>query len=311
MPSHCPFGRPHVAAIASKRPPNASVAEVSTTVFSPNSRSRSRSDTVSGATHSARRSVIHTTSASSRASIRTAASCMFSSAARTVWRSVASPSWPVASAVCVFHSASRRAVRGTPTSGGISSQRPTPSSPSETSASCSIPAASSRSAACSAAPTFFARLAVNVMPVAVSSSVATEVMRPSSSWASSTMTWECSGRIRPSDIASMASSAWLVTTTSTPAARALAASAKHDSPIGHFAAPTHSREVTDTCRQAMSDTPRGRESRSPSSVSPAHSRSSSTWAAVRDRAEGSMRAPVSPMPSSWSSGTSATLFWHR
>ncbi|CAG7116937.1 hypothetical protein PICSAR71_04175 [Mycobacterium avium subsp. paratuberculosis] len=48
----------------------------------------------------------------------------------------------------------------------------------------------------------------------VSSAVATAVTRSTSSCASSMTSSACSGRIAESDTASMASSAWLVTTTS-------------------------------------------------------------------------------------------------
>ena len=68
-------------------------------------------------------------------------------------------------------------------------------------------------------------------------------------------------------MASMASSAWLVTTTSASLARSRAISAKHSAPYAHFEAPRHSREDTDTWAQARSETPGVRSSRSPVSVS--------------------------------------------
>ena len=52
-------------------------------------------------------------------------------------------------------------------------------------------------------------------------------------------------------------------------------------PKGQEMAPTHSRAVTETCRQASLETPLSRLSRSPVSVSLAHSRSRMTSAAVR------------------------------
>ena len=105
---------------------------------------------------------------------------------------------------------------------------------------------------------------------AVSSSVATPVTRSTSSCASSTTTTSCSGSTGKLSSASMASSAWLVTTTSDSAARARASSAKHSAPNGHLAAPRHSRAVTLTWRQARSETPGSTSSRSPVPVPSAH-----------------------------------------
>ena len=72
-------------------------------------------------------------------------------------------------------------------------------------------------------------------------------------------------------MASMASSAWLVTTMSAWLARSLASSAKHSAPFGQRWAPRHSRPLTENCRQARSLTPGTSSSRSPVSVSFAHS----------------------------------------
>lgn len=80
--------------------------------------------------------------------------------------------------------------------------------------------------------------------VADSSPVATEVTRSASSWASSTTTALCSGSTAASDIASIASSAWLVTTTSTSAAFPRAFSAKQSVPYGQRVTPMHSRADT-------------------------------------------------------------------
>ena len=74
----------------------------------------------------------------------------------------------------------------------------------------------------------------------VSSSVATPVTRSTSSCASSTTTVSCSGMMLKLSSASIASIAWLVTTTSTCAARSRDSSAKHSLPKGHFWAPRHS-----------------------------------------------------------------------
>ncbi len=73
--------------------------------------------------------------------------------------------------------------------------------------------------------------------------------------------------------ASMASSAWLVTTMSARPAISRARSAKHRLPNGQRWAPMHSRAVTATCRHARSSTPGTSSSRSPLSVVSAHSRS--------------------------------------
>ena len=69
----------------------------------------------------------------------------------------------------------------------------------------------------------------------------------------------------------MASSAWLVTTTSARPASARAFSAKQSSPTGQRDAPRHSRALTDTCRHADSGTPGTSSSRSPVAVSLLHS----------------------------------------
>jgi len=61
----------------------------------------------------------------------------------------------------------------------------------------------------------------------VSSPVATEVNRSTNSCASSTTSSACSGRTGDSAMASMASSAWLVTTISAAPARLRARSEKH------------------------------------------------------------------------------------
>ncbi len=64
-----------------------------------------------------------------------------------------------------------------------------------------------------------------------------------------------------------------MTTMSASRARARDASAKHSAPYGQRAAPTHSRAGMDTSRHALSSTPGSSSSRSPVSVSSAHSRS--------------------------------------
>ena len=74
-----------------------------------------------------------------------------------------------------------------------------------------------------------------------------------------------------SDVASIASSAWLVTTMSAWAAASRALSAKQREPNGQRCAPMHSCALTETWRQAASGTPGTSSSRSPVSVSSAHS----------------------------------------
>ena len=65
----------------------------------------------------------------------------------------------------------------------------------------------------------------------------------------------------------MASSAWLVTTTSAWPALSRAFSAKQSVPNGQRAAPMHSRADTLTCAHDRSGTPGASSSRSPVSVS--------------------------------------------
>ena len=126
------------------------------------------------------------------------------------------------------------------------------------------------------------RRAVALIPGAASSCVATDVIRPSSSCASSTITMSCSGRICPSDKASMASRAWFVTMTCASRVLARARSAKQSSPCGHRDAPMHSLAVTLTCFHARSETLLSKLSRSPSSVSDAHSCNSLTCRPTRE-----------------------------
>ena len=89
------------------------------------------------------------------------------------------------------------------------------------------------------------------------------VTRSWSSWASSTTTTSYSGRTARPSKALTASMAWLVTTTSASAASCRASSLKHSAAMGHFCAPRHSIEVTETWRQARSVTPGRSSSRSP------------------------------------------------
>lgn len=151
-----------------------------------------------------------------------------------------------------------------------------------------------------------ARRAARFTVLSDSSPVTTDVTRSTSSCASSTTTTSCSGRTAKSSMASIASSAWLVTTTSAAPARSRASSAKHSAPLGHRWAPRHSRAVTENCRHAWSLTPGTISSRSPVSVSLAHSWMRWTIRPVALTSRGSKSW------SSSSSGIPAAILWrHR
>ncbi len=143
-----------------------------------------------------------------------------------------------------------------------------------------------------------ARRIATLSAVDVNSAVATLVTRSTSSWASSTTRCSCSGRTAASAMASMASSAWLVTTTSASAALARAFSEKHSLLNGQRATPMHSRAETLTCDQARSGTPGRSSSRSPVLVSSAHAVSRCTSRPSAVAANGSKS-------SSWPGGSSA------
>ncbi len=280
-----PSPSPHCAASASNVPPSASVAEVSTTVRSPKSLSRSMPLTLSGATRSAggRRSVpasSQTTSARSdseswpyASSMRTAVSCTSSRALNAALRCPALSGSSLSAlrgpmAVTQRQEVSRMSCSVSPSTWGSSSMRPGGAAAS--SALRSSPASMSWSARgwSISRPT---RRTASITDDSDNSPVTTEVTRSTSSWASSTTTTSCSGSTGSSPMASMAISAWLVTTTSTSPARALASSAKHSAPEGQRLAPRHSWALTENCRQACSLTPGTSSSRSPVSVSSAHS----------------------------------------
>ena len=162
---------------------------------------------------------------------------------------------------CLHDTAASRTADSTPAAArGSVSQRPGGRS-SSTSARPS-PASTSRSATAWSTSLPHRRAAAVTAPV-VSSAVATPVIRSTSSCASSTITTSCSGSTGRPSSASMASSAWLVTTTSARPASARAFSAKQSSPTGQRDAPRHSRALTDTCRHADSGTPGTSSSRSP------------------------------------------------
>ena len=102
----------------------------------------------------------------------------------------------------------------------------------------------------------------------------------------------CGGMMwRPASM-SNASRLWFVTTMSTSRARSRDASAKHSAPNGQRAAPTHSRAGIDTRRHAFSSTPGSSSSRSPVSVSVAHSRSRGDLPPQPARLTEPLRAPT-------------------
>ena len=213
----------------------------------------------------------------------------------------ASPSGAVAMVWRSDHRASRSATRVPLDPSSMSRHRPGRMVWNSSSRS---PASSVIFSSRPSAPSFPARRAARLSELTVISAEATAVMRPSSSWASSMTTTSCSGRTLTSDSASMASSAWLVTTTSDSRAVARAISAKHSSPWGQREAPMHSRAVTLTCFHARSGTPGSRSSRSPVSVSLAHS-------CRRTMCLPSQEISSSPMRASSGSGSRAILFMHR
>ena len=260
---------PMVPATASKLPPSSRVAEVMTTVRSSKTLSRTSIATLIGATRRTgpRRGSLasHVTSSSRSSSIRAAVSKSSSTAARATCRAASGSSpgcglssvWAARATSRIRPSAVARA-SGTPVSraSGIGSRTD----------SRSVAASSSASAASACRP---ARRAAARTEPGVSSSVIVEVTRSTSSCPSSMTRTSCSGSIwRPSK-ASMAMNEWFVTTTSTSRAASRERSTKHSATIGQRD-PRHSSALTDTCRQARSDTPGTSSSRSPDSVSSAH-----------------------------------------
>ncbi len=168
------------------------------------------------------------------------------------------------------------------------------------------PFGSGSSAACSAAAEVWRRssadLAWRATPrptrstvEAESSTEAAEVTRGTRSWASSTTSSPCSGRAPGDPPAATPSMAWLVITTSARWAAPRAFSAKQCSRTGQ-AEPRHSSLVTDTCRQARSETPGTRSSRSPVSVSAAQARTRTTCSPSPPRGPSGARALA---PSTW------------
>ena len=79
----------------------------------------------------------------------------------------------------------------------------------------------------------------------------------------------------------MAMNEWFVTMTSTSRAASRERSTKHSDTIGQRL-PRHSWALTETCRQARSLTPGTSSSRSPDSVTSAHSRRRTTSAPSRE-----------------------------
>ncbi len=120
--------------------------------------------------------------------------------------------------------ASRTAASAPPTASGSRSHRPSGASSSTRATPSADSASRSASAWSTCRPQ---RRAAAVTAAAVSSAVATPVTRSTRSCASSTITTSCSGSTPRGSSASIASSAWLVTTTSARPASARARSAKH------------------------------------------------------------------------------------
>jgi hypothetical protein len=287
--------RPHCRASGVNDPPRVSVADVRTTVRSANRCSASTSPTSSGATcRDGGRAVVSAQSSgrssqttSSRSSIgwsnavtrRSAVAPISSSATSAVCAAPAVAGSPPPESVsvsgskseffalatrrtCAAHAmaASRTTLSEAASAGSSESIRPdvviTSSGPS------AFPASESRASSASSASRPHRRTASSTA-VTDSSPLATDVTRSTSSWASSTITIRCSGRMPPSPSASMASSAWLVTTTSASAAIRRARSEKHWMPNWQRWLPMHSMAVTATWRQAWSGTPGTSSSRSP------------------------------------------------
>ncbi len=222
----------------SNDPPSSSVAEVSTTVAWPNSCSRSSPATDIGARYSTagRRSVAavaQSTSDGPAATTRPAISCSSSTAA-LAWVLAGStpPSGADLSLPAVSVSA-RCPTSRTATSASNSSPRTASSRPGPHSARPSPSASPARTSASwvSGATYRLMRRAARSTAPAVSSSVTAPVARSTSSCASSTTTTSCSGSNGMPANASMASIAWLVTTTSARRARSRASSAKHASAV--------------------------------------------------------------------------------
>ena len=268
-------------ATASNDPPSSSVAEVSTTVRSEKTLSRTSIATLIGATRSTgpRRGsrLSHTTSSSRSSRMREAFSKTSSTAARATWRppSGSSPCCGLSS-LCTARAVSRTRDRASPSESGMPVSRPSGAGSSTDSSRSAASSMVELESACRPA-----RLAAARTMPGVTSSVIVDVTRSTSSWPSSTTSTSCSGSIwRPSK-ASMAMNEWLVTMTSTSRAASRERSTKHSDTIGQRP-PRHSSALTDTCRQARSDTPGTSSSRSPDSVTSAQSRSRTTSAPRRD-----------------------------
>ena len=301
-------GNPHCLARPSKLPPRARVAEVSTTVASANRLARSSPPTLSGATRTIRprrsSSASQTTSrrlagsgSSKAVRTRTAVSWTSSTRASAAVRAAAPsgsaafcPGFAGPMAVLSDHAASRTVVSGPAMPAGSASHRPGSTS---VSARVSRSPASLRWSTSRSSASFALRRAAAATAPPNSSAVATPVTRSTSSCASSMTTTSCSGSTGTPVMASMASSAWLVTTTSTLAAEARAFSAKQSEPTGQRDTPRHSRADTLTWRQACSVTPGTSSSRSPSVVFSDHSCSRCTSRPSLETAKGSNRAASS------------------
>lgn len=197
--------------------------------------SRSSPETESGATRreAPKRSCrsYQTTSYSERWVMRSATVWIDSTEARACLRTASSSCTDLSRvapmAEITVRAASRRAARAYSRSSGMVSRRPgraSSISPSK------VSEAVWRASAAFSLTSLAARRTARLTWPGVSSPVATPVTRETSSWASSTISTSCEGRIGAPSMASMASRAWLVTTTSARRARSLASSAKHSWP---------------------------------------------------------------------------------
>ena len=282
-------------ASGANEPPRASVAEVSATVRAPNSRERSTRPTSSGATRSVGGRRVSSGERSSHTTSPRSATCSpnasrirlavprSSSSEASVIRAVAIRCGSSSSDAALARTASAHAPAASCTDVSVaasvsdsSSIRPGGASPRSMASAaaawrnCSAPAAGAPSAAADSVSRP-ARRAATSTAGPESSPVVAEVTRSTRSCASSMMTTSCSGSTSMSDVASMASRAWLVTTMSARAAASLACSAKQREPNGQRCAPMHSCALTETWRQAASGTPGTSSSRSPVVVVSAHS----------------------------------------
>ena len=290
-------------------------------VCSPKTRVRISPATVSGATRASRplrsRSATQTTSCSLRAAIRSAMSKTSLTAAAACRQSGSFLSPPFVRALTTRRvtdrTVSQAATKGLP--GSSTRSRGTSSSASR-SVSAQVNISAPRS---SSSSQLSARLPTRSTIPGLSSADAAPVTRAVSSCASSISTAWCSGRAVPPCMASIASSAWLVTTRSAARASSRDFSTKQRPPCGHCWVPRHSRTGIDTCCQPRSvcDGASSRSASPPwSTCSSAHSRSASTSApradsgAARGASCKDATSSEAGMSAAWSSAPSRTFNRH-